>query len=927
MESIRRYADPNFNLLALQPGSKVPVRGPWRAPESGHVGNIGMVVGREIGILAIDVDGLRWKDDGTPEMEDGVQVDAHGRETLERLQQELGPLPDTLVQRTGSGGRHLIYKHPDVPLKGILGPGVDVKGADGKAYIVVEPSIHPCGNRYAWENWGTDIADLPPAWVEYLRKDGPKGVAIAPAPVDALFGMASGGDSPERKAMLAILPAETVSDLNGLRPYVRAAVLGEMHNVATAPDGFRNITFNNAALALGHYGTRPDGGGYLQEELARGALHAAWRQCHPDGDDGSSEFDSTFASGWAAGLKEPRDIPANAAEDADGAPAGVPGFFWASDGSLWGSMKVGTGKRAQTIPVRVCQPFEVLGGMADTDSFGCGVAVRFAPERVEEDVTRTVPLKYTQLRASNPSAWMDILEDGGFDLSSNTTHARLLANYLIDCPKDRFLLSVSKTGWPGTLSAFVLPNGEIIGQSAKPLILASPDVENICAKGGTSDGWRDTIGTWANGNSRLMFALCWAFAAPLAEPAGMDGGGVNLFGTSRSGKTTVHLAAASVYGKGSPSGGYVSTWRTTDNFLEPLAALHNNMLLCLDEMSVATPEVLAKAAFMFSMGQGKGRMRDDTSARKPLTFNVLWFSTNECRFEDMVRQCNARNSKTEASAGQLVRIVDIPADAGKGMGVFEDLHVFESPEAFANAIRQAARTHHGHAFRAYLQWLVDKPGVEAIPRGIGQVVGMFGLPKDASGQVKYVASMFALAAIGGTLATAAGIVPWAPGHAFQTCQRIFHEWLDDRGAAGDTEDQRIRERMRDFIAQHGESRFQDVNGFSDRPVPNRAGCRRTERETGQTTYYVFPEVFRKEIMDGLDYKRAQRILHDDGVLISKEKNNGSPRYACKPGVTLPGLGNTQRVYIIRYPDPDMQAIASAKHASHGVCWGQDVPAV
>jgi hypothetical protein len=54
--------------------------------------------------------------------------------------------------QTGSGGRHLLLKHPGqrVPNSaGVLGPGLDVRGDGG--YIVVPPSLHASGRRYSWD--------------------------------------------------------------------------------------------------------------------------------------------------------------------------------------------------------------------------------------------------------------------------------------------------------------------------------------------------------------------------------------------------------------------------------------------------------------------------------------------------------------------------------------------------------------------------------------------------------------------------------------------------------------------------------------------------------------------------------------------------------------------------------------------------------
>jgi hypothetical protein len=67
-----------------------------------------------------------------------------GHLTLAELEDEHGPLPETLtvLSGRGDGGRHLHYRRPHGPLSASrLGAGIDVKTSAG--YCVVPPSTHP----------------------------------------------------------------------------------------------------------------------------------------------------------------------------------------------------------------------------------------------------------------------------------------------------------------------------------------------------------------------------------------------------------------------------------------------------------------------------------------------------------------------------------------------------------------------------------------------------------------------------------------------------------------------------------------------------------------------------------------------------------------------------------------------------------------
>ncbi|MGA7272220.1 MAG: AAA family ATPase, partial [Acidimicrobiia bacterium] len=113
---------------------------------SSPVRGIGVVTGPEADLTVLDIDG----DDG--------------EESLFDLQCKYEPLPDTIETITGSGGRHLFFHyHQALTTVARRWPGIDVRGERGM--VVVPPSLHASGRRYAWELSSvpgeTDPASLP----------------------------------------------------------------------------------------------------------------------------------------------------------------------------------------------------------------------------------------------------------------------------------------------------------------------------------------------------------------------------------------------------------------------------------------------------------------------------------------------------------------------------------------------------------------------------------------------------------------------------------------------------------------------------------------------------------------------------------------------------------------------------------------------
>lgn len=120
--------------------------------------NVGIACGARSGIVVLDVD-----------------ADHNGYESLQVLQDKYGKLPETPVSRTGSGGEHVFFKHPGVPIHnsaGKLGQGLDIRGDGG--YVVAPPSLHPNGKRYEWVVLPSqvELAPMPEWMIELLQERG-----------------------------------------------------------------------------------------------------------------------------------------------------------------------------------------------------------------------------------------------------------------------------------------------------------------------------------------------------------------------------------------------------------------------------------------------------------------------------------------------------------------------------------------------------------------------------------------------------------------------------------------------------------------------------------------------------------------------------------------------------------------------------------
>lgn len=161
LDAALAYAARGWHVFPLSPRSKVPLPGTrglleattdaaqirawWQADAAR---NVGLALAPS-GLVALDADGADW------------------RAKIAALEELHGALPRTLVQHSGGGiGIHALYRAPSYPIRGQLG-GITLRGRN---YLVVSPSVHPSGGAYVWHDPRVEVAELPPAWCEAMRR-------------------------------------------------------------------------------------------------------------------------------------------------------------------------------------------------------------------------------------------------------------------------------------------------------------------------------------------------------------------------------------------------------------------------------------------------------------------------------------------------------------------------------------------------------------------------------------------------------------------------------------------------------------------------------------------------------------------------------------------------------------------------------------
>ncbi len=533
----------------------------------------------------------------------------------------------------------------------------------------------------------------------------------------------------------------------------------------------------------------------------------------------------------------------------------------------------------------VCGKLDVVAQIRDRHSGQWGKLLQWQdPDRVFHEWA----MPMAELQGDGSEVRRE-LAAGGLEISQTRKGRTSLVGYLSETKTDLRARGVEKTGWHrcNDGSVFVLPE-QTIGESSEVVRFQSETASSTYTVGGTANGWRSKVAALCAGNSRCVLALSTGFASMLLEFSGLDSGGIHLKGSSSTGKTTALAAAASIFG--GPD--YINGWKATANGLESLAALHNSCLLILNEIAQVDPREAGEAAYMLANGQGKQRSARTGGAKRRQSWRLLFLSDGEIG----LAQHMAEGGK-KIKAGQEVRLVDLDADAGQGLGVFDTLHGYPDGAELSTAIRTGATQHHGHAVLAFAKVLSD--AACELPELVKREMGLFTtacLPDaKTGGQAHRVCERFALIAMAGELASTNGVTGWKSGEALSAAKRCFLEWLGARGGASNTEPGAIIEAVRGFISKHEEARFTDLNPDPNamyRATINRAGWRRKVGEARE--YYVDPTVFKTEVCAGFDVTAACKVLVDAGCLESATES-GKTRYSMKRHIE--GEGH-RRVYVV-----------------------------
>lgn len=569
---------------------------------------------------------------------------------------------------------------------------------------------------------------------------------------------------------------------------------------------------------------------------------------------------------------------------------------------------------------RICARLDVVALCRDVGDAGInwGVFVRFKNlDQCEKSINFPRELFGTDGGAEVIKRLLNM----GLDFDGHREAKRKVVEYLQACkPKDRIGL-VPRTGW--YKNAFVLPN-RTIGISTEPLLFHTEGA-SLCklSERGSLKDWQENVARFCVGNTRACFAVSAAFSAPLVRLLGAEIVGLNFWGGSGYGKSTLLKMACSVYGDPEL---YKQSWKATSNGLEILAAHHSDMLLALDEIGeFADDKKIGETIYMLGNGKGKTRANDRGGARSDASeWKFSYISNGELTLDQYMT-----NAGQVKKAGQEQRFLEVfgtphtnPLDIEK-MGIYEELHGYKDGALLSKFIDLESSKSCGTPFIKFIEKITEELSGEKskdFVSGMREKIKKLSekLAKGKAGQTGRAADKFALVAWAGELAADWGITSWPLGQATLSATACYKSWLAARGGDGNFEEKQMLEHIRHTISIYGESRFKrwdepqlaaNSNDLViDSHVPITAECWGLRREiidknvldgdTSDIDFYVYKESFKKDLCKGFDADRMARLLRDIGALILTDSEKKANRLYTRP--RLPRMGKNKRdIYRIR----------------------------
>jgi putative DNA primase/helicase len=342
-------------------------------------------------------------------------------------------------------------------------------------------------------------------------------------------------------------------------------------------------------------------------------------------------------------------------------------------------------------------------------------------------------------------------------------------------------------GWCDDYRHFVRPKG-VIGSQPGDVEICPPRKLGAHVSSmrtlGTHKKWVEHVADPAKYSTRMVLAICAAFAAPLLKLVGMSSFAIFLTGVSKIGKSTVTVVAGSVIGLGTEED--LPNFRTTDAAFGELPRDFNDSVIPLNEFGLlkgtANERRQRQRELAYGFAEGRGTTYSsfvpiDKSGKDVNRHSIIIANGEETSDELAMHAGEIR------MAGETVRWIDLPAAKRGCPDVFDRAPPFLSRvkrsiwyRRQCAAIRAGCTRYHGMAHWHFIERVI---GQHQTIRG--ELVALRDafvklVTKDETDHViQHLAKNFGHIYAAGILAVRFGTVPWSEDLVLECIRRCYRD--------------------------------------------------------------------------------------------------------------------------------------------------------
>lgn len=330
----------------------------------------------------------------------------------------------------------------------------------------------------------------------------------------------------------------------------------------------------------------------------------------------------------------------------------------------------------------------------------------------------------------------------------------------------------------------------------------SPFADHL-VKNGKLRKWRNTVAQNAKYSSPMVFSICAAFTAATLKISDLNTFGFMLVGPTKTGKSSIQLAAGSVIGFSEEK--HLPNFRCTDAALEELTASFNDHVLLINEGELITGETSEQRAqklraFAYRLAEGQSKGFSKTINRPRSFYRTIFIGSMENH--SVLQQ---RLTQSNQISGSEARVFDILAATEHSGDVFD-----RAPETLQDGKRKkwaddkfkklhdGVKENCGVAYRPYVTYLIKYPNASRrfLRRATDRFFKKIASTSNDAG-IRQIAKYAANIVAAGLLARKLKILPWSRKLIEGSAKRCFNRAIK----LLPTERAIFRQVLKDLIAE------------------------------------------------------------------------------------------------------------------------------